>query len=185
MRMKNLKKRPLTREGFKQRLSVSRERSKDLHSQIGKLSSTCTFLESRLAEILSHCVNSNNPRRASDVISLLSFRQCITHLRKFLPIWFPDPKIISEVKELTKRLDRVANSRNDIVHSYWVNYSPSVVAQHRPRSKGGKPSGFETHDASIAKKIENLVEDIDDLIYDLEMLFLSLNEILSEHGHAL
>jgi hypothetical protein len=185
MKMINKRNKQWTKNDFKQRLSIARKRSKNLHHQIGILSSSFAWLETRVIEMLSQCVNDNSPGRARDVISQLSFRQCITLFRQFVPIWFPEPEITSQVKEFAKRLDKVSIRRNEIIHSYWVNYSPNIVAQQRPRSKGGKPSGFETYDNDIINEISLLVEAIDDLLFDLDSLFSALNEYLSEQGHAL
>jgi hypothetical protein len=52
-----MKMKPLTKNGFKKRLEISRRRSEDLHGQIGIISSGFSWLESRLIDMLSQCVN--------------------------------------------------------------------------------------------------------------------------------
>jgi hypothetical protein len=175
-----MKMKPLTKNGFKKRLEISRRRSEDLHGQIGIISSGFSWLESRLIDMLSQCVNDINPKKANDIISQLSFRQCVNLFQKMIPKWYPNPKITSQVKDLTKRLDKISERRNEFIHSHWVNYSPNIVAQNRPRSKGGKPSGSEMHDKNIIKNMSLLIEEMDELIFDFDLFICNLYRKNSE-----
>ena len=169
-----MKKKPSTINEFKIRVGIARGRTKDLHGQIGIISSSFSWLESRVIDMLSQCVNNTNPKKAQDVLSNLSFRQCINLFRKFIPSWYPSSEIKSQVKDLTKRLDSISERRNEFAHSYWVNYHSNLVAQNRPRSKAGKSRGFEMHDKKVTDKMKKLIDDMDELIFDLDLFICNL-----------
>lgn len=169
-----MKTKQFTIKDHKHRLEISRKRTKDLHSQIGINSSCFSLLESRVVYLLSQSINNTNPEKAHDIISILSFRQSVSLVRKFIPQWYSELNITTQVKELTKRLDDVSERRNEFIHSYWVNYHPNLVAQKRPRSKAGKSIEFEMHDKTIINKMNSLIEEMDKLILDLDSFICEL-----------
>ena len=60
------------------RIELARQRTSELHQQVGALSSYFAGLEQQLIETLSKCINPSNPQRAKIALSQLSFRQCTT-----------------------------------------------------------------------------------------------------------
>ena len=164
------------------RLELARKRTVDLHSKIGTLSSRFAGLELQLIETLSKCINPSEPHRAATVLSQLSFRQCTNALRQTLMNLFDKPEIVEQAKTISKRLDDIAIKRNEIIHSSWIAYSTGDYGQHPARAKGRKPTGLHNHTENPEQNVSELVEKIDELVFDLICFEDELIKNSSEQG---
>jgi flagellar biosynthesis chaperone FliJ len=149
------------------RLELARKRTEEIHRKIGTFSSYFAELELQLFEMLTKFLNPSDPKRLGIVISQHSFRQCKNTLKKYVLEYFNDKEIQEEIKNIDNKLDSIATERNEIIHSSWLAYSTGDFGQHRARAKGGKPAGLHELKENPEEKVNKLIKEIDEVLFDL------------------
>lgn len=157
----------MTKDEQNSRIELARRRTLELHRKVGSLSTCFAGIELQLIETLSKCINPFDPRRAEIALSHLSFGQCINAFNQTVVKLYTKPEIIDQAKDIAKRLHNVSSRRNEIIHSSWIAYSTGDYGQHRARAKGNKAAGLHGHKDSPGKKVNELVDEIDTLVFNL------------------
>jgi len=173
----------MIRDELKKRLNLSHRRNLKLYQHIGLLSTYFSSLELQLIEVLAKCINPNSPDRVFMTLSQLSFRQCVNVFRQTIPKFFPKRDIITYVKQLANRLDDVSSRRNEFIHSSWIAYSTGDYGQHRARVKNNLPLGPQVHPKNPKKLMDDLIDEIDQLLFDLICLEDELKKIDSKKSN--
>ena len=170
----------MKKDDLERRFNLSRRRTLDLYKHVGAVSTFFAGLELQMIDVLAKCINPGNPDRADIALSQLSFRQCVNAFRQTIPRLYPKRDIIAQVKKLSKRLDDIASRRNEFIHSSWTAYSTGNYGQHRARSKGNLSLGHNVYSESPKKPMQQLINDIEELVFDLICFENELKEEDSE-----
>jgi len=157
----------MKKDDLKKRFNLSRRRTLELYKHDGAVSTYFAGLELEMIDVLAKCIKPRNPDRTYVVLSQLSFRQCVNAFRQTISTLYPKQDIITKVKELSKRLDDISSRRNEFVHSSWIAYSGGNYGQHRARSKNNSSPRRNVHSESPKKSMQQLINDIERLVFDL------------------
>jgi len=166
------------------RFNLSKRRTFELYKHVGAVSTYFASLELQLIDVLASCINPDKPDRVDIALSQLSFRQCVTTFGQLVPKLYPKQDIISQVKKLSKRLNEVSSKRNEIIHSSWIAYSTGNYGQHPARSKGNPSVNHSVQSESPKKPMQRLINDIDELLFDLICFKDELKKENSEQAGA-
>ncbi|MGD9873789.1 MAG: hypothetical protein AB7T27_05920 [Kiritimatiellia bacterium] len=152
------------------RLNVVTQRTRDIYTSIGFLSTNFSGLEAEVQDLLATLINSADSDLPKHELAQLSLKQCLDELSNTTKGMTRDESLLARVSCLCKRIAAVATKRNDVMHSSWIAYESGGVGQHRARLKGHKANEYEFHFESPTSLLDSLADEILDLIYDIARL---------------
>jgi hypothetical protein len=158
---------PGVRMNTQDRLKEASDRTIEIYTHVGYLSTHFAGLELTLLKLTAKITNPGEPEHEEKILSQLSFSQTVEKFIENVKKLLPNSEAVTEAESLAIRLRKAASDRNDIIHSSWIAYAKGDYGQHRARTKKENKLATQLHKNNPVNHIDEVTDSIYGLIFDL------------------